>query len=175
MQVEVRLFEEAPRQSRHFQLRLFYEGSSYGRSYDFQQQIQEYVRQKGGIQRSSFEGKAMYKEAIAEMQEASNLSGGSVIWVSGLGYLYARAGRRDKAIKILNELKSRAKREFVPSQAFIWIYAALGDKDQAFVWLEKAYEERSDVMTVLIEERAFDPLRSDPRFQNLIRRIGLPQ
>jgi Flp pilus assembly protein TadD len=117
----------------------------------------------------------MYKEAIAEMQEAVNLSEGSVVWESGLGYLYARAGRRDQAIKILNELKSRSKREFVPSQAFIWIYAALGDKDQAFASLEKAYQEHSDVMTVLKVERAFDPLRSDPRFQDLLRRIGLPR
>jgi tetratricopeptide (TPR) repeat protein len=123
----------------------------------------------------AYEYKTMYKEAIAEIQEAINLSGGSVIWQATLGHLYARAGRRDDAIKILNELRSRSKREFVPSQAFIWIYAALGDKDQAFHWLEKAYEERSDVMTVLKEERAFDPLRSDPRFQDLLRRIGLPQ
>lgn len=123
----------------------------------------------------AYEYKTMYKEAIAEIQEAINLSGGSVIWQATLGHLYARAGRRDDAIKILNELKSRSKREFVPSQAFIWIYAALGDKDQAFAWLEKAYEERSDVMTVLKEERAFDPLRSDPRFQDLLRRIGLPR
>jgi TolB-like protein/Flp pilus assembly protein TadD len=123
----------------------------------------------------AYEYKTMYKEAIAEIQEAINLSGGSVIWEATLGHLYARAGRRDDAIKILNELKSRSKREFVPSQAFIWIYAALGDKDQAFAWLEKAYEERSDVMTVLEEERAFDPLRSDPRFQDLLRRIGLPR
>jgi TolB-like protein/Flp pilus assembly protein TadD len=123
----------------------------------------------------AYEYKTMYKEAIAEIQEAINLSGGSVIWEATLGHLYARAGRRDDAIKILNELKSRSKREFVPSQAFIWIYAALGDKDQAFAWLEKAHEERSDVMTVLEEERAFDPLRSDPRFQDLLRRIGLPR
>ena len=65
--------------------------------------------------------------------------------------------------------------EFVPPQAFIWIYAALGDKEHAFAWLEKAYEERSDVMTVLTEDRAFDPLRSDPRFRDLLRRMGLPR
>lgn len=123
----------------------------------------------------SYEGKAMYKEAIAEMQEAINLSAGSVIWVSGLGYLYARAGRRADAIEILNELKSRSKREWMPSQAFIWIYASVGEKDQAFAWLEEAYEERSDVMTVLTEERAFDPLRSDPRYKDLLRRLGLPR
>ena len=122
----------------------------------------------------NYEYKGMNEEAIAEMQKAVELSGDSAIWVSFLGYLYARANRRDEATKILNELKSRSKREFVPPAGFIWLYASLGDKDQAFAWLEKAYEERSDVITVLNEERALDPLRSDPRFLDLVRRVGLP-
>lgn len=121
--------------------------------------------------------KGMYDEAIVEMRKAIDLSGSSVVWVSRLGSTYALAGRRDKAIKILNKLKARSKREFVPAQLFAYIYAALGEKDQAFAWLEKAYEERSDIVVDLKTgplQPVFDPLRSDPRFQDLMRRVGPP-
>ncbi len=121
----------------------------------------------------SYEHKGMHKEAIAEIQNAVNLSGGSLVWVAALGRAYALAGRRDEAIKILNELKARSKREFVPPAGFVGIYAALGDKDQAFAWLEKAYQERSDIIPAL-KLPVFDPLRSDPRFQDLLRRVRLP-
>jgi tetratricopeptide (TPR) repeat protein len=122
----------------------------------------------------SYLHKGMYREAVAEMQKAIDLSGGSPVWVSRLGSVYAQAGRRDEAIKILNGLKSRSKREFVSPAAFVLIYTALGDKDQAFVWLEKAYEERSGPIGLLKVTWQFDPLRSDPRFKDLLRRVGLP-
>jgi serine/threonine protein kinase len=102
-----------------------------------------------------------------------DLSGGSAVFVSQLGVAYALAGRRDDAIKILNELKARSKREFVAADCFALIYAALGDKEQAFAWLEKAYQERSDIIVGMRTARAFDPLRSDPRFNDLLRRVGL--
>ncbi len=122
----------------------------------------------------SYKNKRMYKEAVAEMQKAIDLSGGSVVWVSALAHTYALAGRRDEATKILNELKARSKREFVSPILFAYIYAGLGDKDQAFAWLEKAYEERSDVVGGLKVGRQLDPLRSDPRFQDLLRRMNFP-
>jgi len=122
----------------------------------------------------SYEHKAMYKEAIEEHQRAIALSKGNLVYVAVLGSAYARAGRRDEATKILNELMARSKREFVPAGLFCYIYAALGDKDQAFAWFEKAYQEHDDVMTGLKWDRHFDPLRSDPRYQELVRRVGLP-
>jgi TolB-like protein/DNA-binding winged helix-turn-helix (wHTH) protein len=122
----------------------------------------------------SYAHKRMYNEAIAEMQKAIDLSGGSVFWVSLLGYTYAMAGRPDEARKILNELKARSNREFVSAQDFAYIYTGLGDKDQAYVWFEKAYEERSDVILNLNADPDFESLRSDPRFQELLRRLNFP-
>ena len=121
--------------------------------------------------------KKMYREAIVEIQKAIELSGGSVVWVAALGSSYALAGRRDEAMKILNELKARSKREFVSPALFVFIYGLLGDKDQAFAWLERAYEERSVVIFGLLKlypVPVVEPLRSDPRVQQLLRRVGLP-
>ncbi len=116
----------------------------------------------------------MHKEAVAEMQKAVDLSGGSLPMVGYLAYIYARAGRRYEAIKILNDLKARSKREFVSPDVFAQIYAGLGDKDQAITWLEKGYEQRSDFTGLLKVLPELDPLRSDPRFEALVRRVGLP-
>ena len=77
-------------------------------------------------------------------------------------------------MKILNELMVRRRRQFVSPGAFVVIYAALGDKDQAFAWLGKAFKERSDIMVELKVAPELDPLRSDPRFQDLLRRMSFP-
>ncbi len=122
----------------------------------------------------AYQGKGMYNEALAEMQKAADLSGRSSVFISHLGRAEALAGRRDKAIKILNELKTRSKREFVSPSVFVLIYAALGDKDRAFAWLEKAYQVRSDIIVELKVAPELDPLRSDPRFQDLLRRMNFP-
>jgi len=123
----------------------------------------------------SYENKRMHKEAIAEMQRAIKLSGGSAPYVAVLAIFYVQAGRRDEAIRILNELKARSKREFVPPQTFMYIYAQLGEKDLAFAYLEKAYHERYDVITGLKVDPLLRPLRSDPRFQDLVQRMDFPQ
>lgn len=123
----------------------------------------------------SYYNKRMHKEAIAEMQRAIQLSGGSAPYVASLAILYLQADRRDEAIRILNELVARSKREFIPPQAFMYIYAQLGDKERAFSYLEKAYHERYDVITGLKVDPLLQPLRSDPRFQDLVRRVELRQ
>ena len=74
---------------------------------------------------------------------------------------------------MLAELKAASKQKYVYSVGFARIYAGLGDKDQAFAWLEKAYEERSTGLYWLKVDPIWDPLRSDPRFNDLLRRIGL--
>jgi TolB-like protein/Tfp pilus assembly protein PilF/tRNA A-37 threonylcarbamoyl transferase component Bud32 len=121
----------------------------------------------------AYKNKRMYAGAIAEMQKAIDLSGGSVVWISALAQTYALAGRRDEAIKVLRQLQARSKQEFVSANLFAYIYAGMGDKDQAFAWLEKAYEERSDLVGGFKVGRQLDPLRSDPRYQDFLRRMNL--
>jgi tetratricopeptide (TPR) repeat protein len=122
----------------------------------------------------SYERKGMYKEASAEFRRATNLSGGNPVYPSAVGYTHALAGTRDEALKILSELKARSKREYVVPYAFCALYTALGDNNQAFAWFKRAYEERTDMILELKMWRVYDPLRSDPRYQELVRRVGLP-
>jgi len=123
----------------------------------------------------AFEQKAMFAEAIAEIQKAIDFSGGSPLALAALGHTYAVWGRRAEAERVLNELKESSKQGYISPYSIAAIHAALGEKDQAFIWLEKAYEERSGWLIWLRAEPISDPLRSDPRFQDLLRRVGLPQ
>jgi DNA-binding winged helix-turn-helix (wHTH) protein/TolB-like protein len=91
--------------------------------------------------------KGMFPEAITEFNQARELTEDLPPAWEDLGYAYARSGQRDEAIKILDQLQERAKRgEYVLPLGIAWIYIGLGDKDQAFVWLDKSFEERSDGM-----------------------------
>jgi len=119
--------------------------------------------------------KGMFTEAFAELKEARNLMGDLPAGWESLGYAYARSGQRDEAIRILNQLQERANRgEYVQPIGIAWIYTALGDKDQAFVWLDKSFEDRSDGMREIKTNPIYDPLRSDPRFTDLLKRMRLP-
>jgi hypothetical protein len=86
---------------------------------------------------------------------------------------YAVSGRQREARKILDLLKGLSRRRYVMPYHFATIYSALGDKDQAFAWLQKAYDERDDRLMLLKIDPFWDSLRSDPRFSNLMRDIGL--
>jgi TolB-like protein/DNA-binding winged helix-turn-helix (wHTH) protein/Tfp pilus assembly protein PilF len=121
----------------------------------------------------AYEQKGKFGGAITAFQKAVEFSGGNTAFKSNLAHAYAVAGRRSDALAILNELKDRSKHEFLNPSEIALIYVGLDQKDQAMVWLEKAYEGRFD--PVILTWPAFDPLRSDPRFQDLVRRIGLPQ
>jgi serine/threonine-protein kinase len=120
------------------------------------------------------EQKGRYAEAIAAFQNAIKLfPEGSSIAEAELAHVYAVSGNREEAQKIIAELQELAKTKYVSSFQIAAIYAGLGEKDQAFAWLEKAQEERSDGLVNLKAEQRFDSLRSDPRFKDLARRIGL--
>jgi TolB-like protein/DNA-binding winged helix-turn-helix (wHTH) protein/Flp pilus assembly protein TadD len=119
----------------------------------------------------AFVQKQMYKEAIAELQKAIELSAGSTTYTSNLAYAYAVSGMRNEAAKILNDLKNQSHYAFSNAPEIALVYIGLNEKDQAMRWLEKAYAERFNPGVLL--RPAFDPLRSDPRFQDLLRRIGL--
>jgi len=117
--------------------------------------------------------KGIYAEAIASFQKAIPLSGDSPDEPAELGRAYARSGRKTEARKITDDLKEQSKRKYIAPSVIASIYAALGEKDQAFVWLDKAFEAHDFILVLLKVEPMFDNLRSDPRFTVLMKRVGL--
>ena len=115
--------------------------------------------------------KHMYDQAIAELQKAVELSGNSPTCVANLARAYVLSGKRSEAIRLLKNLEKRSELSTSSAPDIATMYAALGDKNQAMNWLERAYNDRFNP-GVLIRP-GFDPLRSDSRFQDLERRIGL--
>jgi TolB-like protein/Flp pilus assembly protein TadD/class 3 adenylate cyclase len=118
----------------------------------------------------AYRQKGIYEKAIAEFQKAASLSKSDAVLIAVLGHAYAVAGKRGEAQKVINELKELSKRRYFPAYFIALIYVGLDDKDQAFEWLEKAFAERSE-LTFLKAEPMFDPIRSDARFQDLVRRV----
>jgi TolB-like protein/DNA-binding winged helix-turn-helix (wHTH) protein/Tfp pilus assembly protein PilF len=119
--------------------------------------------------------KGMNSEAAPVLEKYSALSQGSVDSLALLGYSQARRGKKSQALSTIDELKETSKNSFVPAFYFALVYAALEDKDQAFMWLEKGYDERFARFAYLKLEALWDPLRSDERFRDLVRRVGIPQ
>jgi TolB-like protein/DNA-binding winged helix-turn-helix (wHTH) protein/Flp pilus assembly protein TadD len=116
------------------------------------------------------------EESIQEFQKALQLSGTDDTDIMlDLGFAYAAVGKREEARRILAKLRSLQKRGLVPAGSIAILYGALGELNEAFAWLEKAYEERDPQLTYLKVGRRFEPLRQDPRFRELVRRVGLPE
>jgi tetratricopeptide (TPR) repeat protein len=124
---------------------------------------------------ASYEQKGMYSEAIAEFKKAIPLTGESewTLAKAGLGHVYAITGKKSDAQTVIDELKQRSEQEYVAANSIALIYAGLGEKDQAFAWLDKGYEQRAFQMQWIKIEPRWDSIRSDPRFQDLMQRIGL--
>ena len=93
--------------------------------------------------------------------------------VESLATAYGYAGRRTEALRLINELKQRRQTSYVSAGAFIDPYLALGDYAEAFAWFERAYQEKSESLQYLKVYPLFDPVRKDPRFADLLRRVGL--
>src|SRR5213080_1877327 len=119
--------------------------------------------------------KRMYREAIAELGQAVALSRGSTISLAMLGHANGTAGNKDEAKKILEKLMDRSKTQYVQSYWIAMIHIGLGDKDQAFTWLGRAFQERSSWLAWAKVEPRFDTLRTDPRFNSLLVRMRLIQ
>jgi len=117
---------------------------------------------------------ARYEEAVAEMDQAMRLSGGSPLTAATLGFVYAISGDMTGAKRTLGELKERAGEVYVSPYNFVRVYAGMGMKDQAMEWLEKAFEDRSHSLVWIRSDLTLESLRSDPRFQDLLRRVGFP-
>jgi eukaryotic-like serine/threonine-protein kinase len=118
-------------------------------------------------------GKGAAEQAIAEFQKALELSGGDAVRAVWLGRAYAQAGDRARALQVLQHLQQQAKSSYIPPYFFATLEAALGNKEEAFAWLDKAHTERDLYLAWLKFDPALDPLRSDPRFQTLQRRMNL--
>jgi TolB-like protein/DNA-binding winged helix-turn-helix (wHTH) protein/Flp pilus assembly protein TadD len=117
--------------------------------------------------------KNMNPEAITELQKAVELSGRSPTCIANLARAYAASGKRSEAVNLLAELKNHSNPGYSDASEIAVIYTGLGDSDQAMYWLQKGYEERFNPSVLL--RPGLDPLRNDPRFQALVRRIGLSQ
>jgi TolB-like protein/DNA-binding winged helix-turn-helix (wHTH) protein/Flp pilus assembly protein TadD len=116
-----------------------------------------------------------HTQAIAEWREARRLSENDPGAIAGLGYAYAAAGKSREAHEMLNELIQLSKRRYVAPYVVASMYAGLGEREQTFFWLEKALDEHNDSLVSLKVDTEFAGLRAEPRFQKLLRRIGLPQ
>lgn len=121
-----------------------------------------------------YASKGMYREALLALEKFSALSRSSAISRALLGYSHARLGERSVALGIIEELTAASEHSFVPAFLYALVYAGLEDKDPAFSWLEKACEERFNRLAYLKLEALWDPLRSDARFIDLLRRVGIP-
>ncbi len=122
----------------------------------------------------AYEQQGRYEEAIAELRKATALSGW-LVQLASLGHAYAVSGRRKEAQTVLEQLNQLSKQRYVPPVLRAIIYVGLGEKDQALQWLEKAYAGRDSWWVFLTLDPRFDSLRLDPRFRELVRRVGLPQ
>ena len=116
-----------------------------------------------------------YDEAIRELETTYSLRGEGTEGVGSLGHAYGAAGRKTAALKILDKLREKSKHGYVSPYDMAVVYTGLGDKDQAFDWLEKAYQERNSGMPMLTVDPLVDTLRGDQRFSDLVRRIGLAE
>jgi TolB-like protein/Flp pilus assembly protein TadD len=121
----------------------------------------------------AYEQKQVFDAAIEEFQKAVSLSGGSPLMKAALGHAYAKSQKKDEANKILGELNELSKQEYVSSYEVATIYVALGDNEQAFQLLEKAYAEHSFHLVRLNVSPHFKAISSDPRFQDLVHSVGL--
>jgi tetratricopeptide (TPR) repeat protein len=121
----------------------------------------------------AYEQKQAFDAAIEEFQKAVSLSGGSPLMKAALDHAYAKAQKKDEANKILGELNELSKQEYVSSYEVATIYVALGDNEQAFQLLEKAYAEHSFHLVRLNVSPHFKPISTDPRFQDLVHSVGL--
>jgi len=113
-----------------------------------------------------------YDTAIQTLEKAAHVNRtGSMIGTLSWGY--GRAGRKQEAEKLLQELLALSKHSYVPPHAMVHVYLGLGDADKVFEWLEKSYQERSNSLLWLGTGALFDPVRSDPRFDMYLRKVGL--
>lgn len=117
--------------------------------------------------------KGLYAEAIAQLEQVQGFADKAVV-LAGFGYVYGRQGRKDAAQQVLKGLRRLSRPSGFAPVARAIVYAALDEKDQAFAWLEQGYKGRAIALTGLKSAPTYDSLRPDPRFADLVRRVGFP-
>jgi pentatricopeptide repeat protein len=117
--------------------------------------------------------KGQPEDAIPVLEKAVSITNRSSGVIGVLISAYAHAGRPKDALRLLDELKQRRQKGYVPAGAFVNAYLGMQDREQAFAWLEHAYQEQSNILQFLKVHPYFDPLRDDPRFKGLLHRVGL--
>jgi eukaryotic-like serine/threonine-protein kinase len=122
----------------------------------------------------AYEMQGSFQEALTEYKRAQQLNDDPSV-LAYLGHLYAASGKRAEALRTLDQMKEIAKQRNVPAYGFAIVYAALGEKDQAFERLERSYQDHTPDLNFLKADPFLDSFRSDPRFADLVRRVGPPQ
>jgi tetratricopeptide (TPR) repeat protein len=123
----------------------------------------------------AYGSRGLYPEAMSEAQQAATYSGRAPRYVAGVGDALAAAGKRAEAHSIIDELVRSSKTGHVSPFYIAEVYSTLGERDQAFEGLEKAYQLRDDELVWILIDPSFDNIRPDPRYADLLRRMGLPQ
>jgi hypothetical protein len=115
----------------------------------------------------------MHEQGFDELQTAASLSGNSPLYLAQVAVAHATAGRMTEALQIVAQLQSISSTQYVSPYGLAQIFAAMNDKEQTFKWLQIAYDDRAVWMSYLAVDPVFDSLRSDQRFQDLLRRVRL--
>jgi serine/threonine protein kinase/Flp pilus assembly protein TadD len=153
----------------------FAEIAYYSRQYDLSIKLFENLSDDWAVGFGTcYAMKKMYSEAIATSERGIARLGRQTIHLGYLAVVYGLAGKKSETQKIISELKERSRHHYVFPSVFAYAYLGLGDKDQALTFLERAYEEHDPGLFTLKVSRLLDPLRSDPRFQALLRRMNFP-
>ena len=120
----------------------------------------------------AYEFTGNFQEALKEYQAAYRLSDDPAM-LGFVGHAYARSGKKDEALKAIDQMKEISRQRYVPAYSFAQVYAALGEKDQAFQWLDKCYQDHDPSMVLIKVDPTLDNLHTDPRFADLVKRMRL--
>jgi len=121
----------------------------------------------------SYVQQGKHKEGLDELQKAASLSGDSPLYIAQVGVSLALARERKEALRIIRELQDTSGKRYVSPYGVAQIYAALNDKEQTYRWLEIAFRDRAVWMSYLAVDPVFDSIRSEARFRDFLRRVGL--
>jgi len=115
------------------------------------------------------------EEAVSALEKAVELTNRQNVVLSELGFVYGAVGKRTEAMAVAKELEDKYARKTAAGHEVAAVYSGLGEKDKAFEWLEKDFQNRDSRLNTFRWELQFEPLRDDPRFKDLLRRMGLPE